>query len=93
MGIGLRLVQEPHLLEKRFRLGLILRRCTPLEQVWGNRDVFQYGILGEEVEALEHQPKVEPIFPALRITLGQQLLASDPDLPLVRGFQEVQAPQ
>ncbi len=89
MGIGVRLVAEAHLLQQPLRLFLVFLRCAAPQQVRGQGDVFQYGILGEKVKVLEYQAEMEPVFPCFRLALGKKLLSVYPDLSLIGGFQEV----
>ena len=89
------LLQGPQdLLFPGFEAGLL-----PLQQLPGQGDVLQGGVLGKQVEGLKHQPEVEPLFPHLALPLGggvggvKKRLAVDDDLSLVGGLQKVQAPQ
>ena len=65
----------------------------------GQGDVLEGGVLGKEVEGLEDQPEVKPLFPHVGLPLGggvagvEEGLPVDQDAALVRGLQEVEAPQ
>ena len=68
-------------------------------QLPGQRHILQRRVLREQIEALEHQPEVQPFFADIAFGTGgvlrrvKQLFASDGDDALVRRLQEIQAPQ
>ena len=69
------------------------------QQLFRQHDVLQCRILGEEVEVLEHQPEMQPLFADIRLAPGVGVggapegLAPHRDGPGVGGFQEIQAAQ
>ena len=69
------------------------------QQFPGQRHILQRCVLGEEVEALEHQAKVQPLLPDLALLLSfgivrvKERLTTDRDRAAVRLFQKIQAPQ
>ena len=75
-------------------VGLLL--CQKLPRQY---HVFQRGVLGEEVEVLEHEAEVEALFPHLALPLGGRVggvphgLAVHPDDTGVGTLKEVQAAQ
>ena len=72
-------------------------RTFPGQQLAGQRNVLEGGILGKQVEGLEHKTEMQPLFPQLRAAGGGGAAAVKDDLPVdadraaVRRFQEVQA--
>ena len=108
-GVVVRAVTQTHLGQQLPALGLdLLQDLLPVgfevgpflaEELLGQGDVPQGGVLGEQVEGLEHQAEMEPLFPHLALPLGggivgvEQSVPLDDDLPLVGGLQKVQAPQ
>ena len=75
-------------------VGLLLRQKLPRQH-----HVFQRGVLGEEVEVLEHEAEVEALFPHLALPLGGGVggvphgLAVHPDDAGVGTLKEIQAAQ
>ena len=73
-----------------FRLG---------HQLPGQCHILQRRVLGEQVEALEHQAEVQPLLADVALRAGgmlrcvEQLFAPDRDHAPVRRLQKVQAPQ
>ena len=71
----------------------------PCHQLPGQRHVLQRRILGEQIEALEHQAEMQPLFPDITFGAGavirrvKQRFAADGNHALVRRLQKVQAPQ
>ena len=103
MRIMARPVRQAHLGQKlpASSLDLLLGLAAPLlgEELPGQRHVLKGRVLGEEVEVLEHQAEVEPLFPdlAFQLRLGvrcvKEGLAPDGNGTAVGLFQEIQAPQ
>ena len=92
-------VGQAHLLnELPGSLLQLLHRCL-FQQLGGQHHVFQHGILGEQVEGLEHQAKMEPVLPDLAVAEPlvvlpvEKGLAVHPDGAALGGFQEIQAAQ
>ena len=75
-------------------VGLFLCQKLPRQH-----HVFQRGVLGEEVEVLEHEAEVEALFPHLALPLGGRVggvphgLAVHPDNAGVGTLKEIQAAQ
>ena len=104
MGIVLHAVGKAHLLQQRpavsqngiFALAGLFRFR---HQLTGQCHVFQCRVLREQVEALEHQTKMQAFFTNVRLTAGvrvgsvKQRLAPNGDHALIRRLQEIQAPQ
>ena len=102
-------LRKPHLRQQfprlLFQLGVhrlfvgAVVRALLCQQLPCQHHVLQGGILREEVEVLEHQPEVQPLFADLAFPLGGGVggvphgLAVHPDAAGVRPLQKVQAAQ
>ena len=97
------LFQQGHTLfvnggEDLFLVGLEVRALLGHEPL-GQGHVFQGGVLGKEVEALENQAEVQALAADLLLLLGggvggvEERLPPDDDAAGVGGLQEVQAAQ
>ena len=109
MGIVIGPVGKPHFPEQLpafcldfLQNGLFVRlevRSLLTEQFLGQGDIFQRGVLGEEIEGLEHHAEVKPLAAHLIFSLRSGIGGIKEGLPLhadgaaVRRFQKVQAAQ
>ena len=100
VGIVPRPVGQAHLLQQGQPPvpDVRLRFAGQLGKTPGQGHVFQGGVLGKQVEILEHQTEMQALFPQLplphrRAGPVQQGLVPQGDHPGVRPLQEVQAPQ
>ena len=104
MGIVVHAVAQTDVLQQTLAFGhdgvMALAGLLRLgHKLTGQGDVFQRGVLGEQVETLEHHAEMEALFAYLRFRAGggvvrvKEFLATDGDDALIRGLQEVQAAQ
>ncbi|MPM08531.1 hypothetical protein SDC9_54844 [bioreactor metagenome] len=103
MGVKIHFIRKTHLSEELgcrnvdvLMDGIIpVFRLFPGQELACQHDVFQRGILGEEIEGLKHQTEMEPLFPNLPFLLRsgisrvEEQLAGDGNPSAVGGFQKV----
>ena len=85
MGVMVRPVAQAHLGQQAagFLFQLIVDLAAvllvvgpfPGQQLTRQHDVLQRGVLGEQVEVLEHQTEVQPLFAHLALPLGGGVLS------------------
>ena len=109
MGVVIGPVGQPHpreqlpppLVNLSKNLPLVLLEVAPLLRQQAHRQghVLQGGVLGKEVEGLEHQPEVKPLAAHLAVPLGggvggvEEWLPVHQDSALIRPLQKVEAAQ
>ena len=93
IGIAALLLQQTYLVKKLQCLFLQGARVTLLQKLGSQHHVFQHGVLGKQVEILEHQAEMKPVLANLflRQAAVVEKLAIHPDFSLIRSFQEIQA--
>ena len=60
-------MQQSHLIQKLQRFFPDGGRLRLLEKFGGQGDIFQHGILGEQIEILEYQTEMQPVLTDLLI--------------------------